>query len=225
MVTTALEKIDLNGLIDHTYLKANCTPEDVEVLCQEALTHRFYSICIPPFYVFQARSYLGVNSAVKICTVIGYPMGYNTTAAKVEEIKRAVMDGVDELDVVLNTSAIKSGDWNYVANDIESVTMMCHLRGRKVKAVFEASELELEELRKVCELCKKAGVDYIKPSIGFQNLSSTPEQIVYIRSIIGPSIKIKAEGRYKTKLEAKKVIDAGANRIGTTAGVRLVGSV
>ena len=120
MVTTALPNIDLNGLIDHTYLKFNCTPEDVEVLCQEALTNRFHSICIPPFFVFQARNYLGINSAVKICTVIGYPLGYNTTAAKVEEIKRGAMDGVDEFDVVANMSAIKAGDWNYVQNDIES---------------------------------------------------------------------------------------------------------
>jgi len=225
MVTTALEKIDLNGLIDHTYLKANCTPEDIEVLCQEALSHRFYSICVPPYFVFQARSYLGVNSAVKICTVIGYPMGYNTTAAKVEEIKRAVMDGVDEVDVIANMSAIKAGDWNYVRNDIESVTVMTHLRSRKIKLVFEINELELEEVQKICDICKEKGVDYIKLSTGFLNDTNTLEQVELIRSIISPSIKLKVEGRYKTKMEAKQIVDAGANRIGTTSGIRLISSV
>lgn len=225
MVTTALPNIDLNGLIDHTYLKATCTPEDVEVLCQEALTHRFHSICIPPFFVFQARNFLGVNSAVKICTVIGYPIGYNTTAAKVEEIKRGVMDGADEFDVIANMSAIKAGDWNYVKNDIESVTMMCRLKGRKIKLVFESSELEAAELKKVVEICEHSGVDYIKPSTGFSNETNTPEQVQYLRRIIGPSVKLKVEGKYKTKLEARKIIDAGANRIGTTTGIRLINSV
>lgn len=225
MVTTALEKIDLNGLIDHTYLKANCTSEDVEVLCQEALSHRFYSICIPPYFVSQARNYLGVNSAVKICTVVGYPMGYNTTAAKVEEIKRAIMDGVDEVDVVANMTAIKAGDWSYVQNDIESVMVMTHLRSRKIKLAFEINELELEEIQKICEICKDKSVDYIKLSTGYLKDTNTAEQVTLVRSIIGPSIKIKTEGRYKTKMEAKQVIDAGANRIGTTSGIRLISSV
>ena len=128
-VRTALDTVNLNGSIEHTYLKASCTPEDIDVLCQEAMTHQFYSVCIPPYFVFQARSILGSNSAIKICTVIGYPLGYNATGAKVEEIKRAIMDGVDELDVVVNISSIKAGDWNFVKNDIESTTMMAHLKG------------------------------------------------------------------------------------------------
>ena len=225
MVRTAIESLDLNGLIDHTYLSPNCSPEDIEVLCQEALQHQFYSICIPPYFVFQARKILGANSAIKIGTVVGYPMGYNATAAKVEEIKKAAMDGVDELDVIANMSAIKAGDWNFVKNDIESVTMMVHLKGKKITLSFETNELEVEELKRLCEICQLIGVDYIKPNTGFSKLSSTPEQIQYIRSIIGPSIKIKAEGRFKTKLEAKKIINAGANRIGTTTGIRLIGSV
>jgi len=225
MVTTALPNIDLNGLIDHTYLKFNCTPEDVEVLCQEALTNRFHSICIPPFFVFQARNYLGVNSAVKICTVVGYPLGYNTTAAKVEEIKRGAMDGADEFDVIANMSAIKAGDWNYVQNDIESVTMMCHLRTKKIVLAFESSELEAAEVKKLVEICEKSGVDYIKPSTGYIGGTSSIEQVSFLRRIIGPSVKLKVEGKYKTKLEARQVIDAGANRIGTTTGIRLINSV
>jgi len=225
MVTTALPNIDLNGLIDHTYLKVNCTSEDVEVLCQEALTHRFYAICIPPFFVFQARNYLGVNSAVKICTVVGYPLGYNTTAAKVEEIKRGAMDGADEFDVIVNMSAIKAGDWNYVQNDIESVTTMSHLKSKKVKIVFESSLLEAAELKRLVEICEKSGVDYVKPSTGFFTETNTPEQVQYLRRIMGPSIKLKVEGKYKTKLEARQIIDAGANRIGTTTSIRLINSV
>ena len=225
MVRTALDTVNLNGSIEHTYLKASCTPEDIDVLCQEAMTHQFYSVCIPPYFVFQARSILGSNSAVKICTVVGYPLGYNSTGAKVEEIKRAIMDGVDELDVVVNISAIKAGDWNFVKNDIESTTMMAHLKGKKIKVVFESSELEADELKKLCEICKIVGVNYIVPGTGFSQLSSTPEQIEYIRSIVDPSIKIKAEGRFKTKLEAKQIISAGANKLGTTTGIRLMSSV
>ena len=219
MTTSA--NIDLNGLIDHTYLKANCTPEDVEVLCEEALKHRFHSICIPPFFVFQARNLLGVNSAVKICTVIGYPLGYNTTAAKVEEIKRAAMDGADELDVVVNLSAIKAGDWNYVQNDIESVTTMCHLKGKKVKIVFESNQLEAIELKRIVAICEKNKVDYIKSTTGYANETTTLEQIHYLRRIIGPSIKLKVEGRYKNKEELRRLVNAGVNRIGKTTGIRM----
>lgn len=222
-MVTASTNIDLNGLIDHTYLKANCTPEDIEVLCQEALKYRFHSICIPPFFVFQARNLLGANSAVKICTVIGYPMGYSTTASKVEEIKRAALDGADEMDVVVNLSAIKAGDWNYVQNDIESVTTMCHLRSKKIKLVFEFSELDVTELKRIVEICEKNKVDYIKASTGFTNQTTNLEQIQYLRRIISPSVKVKIEGKFKSIAEINQLIAAGANRIGTTTGVRLMG--
>jgi len=221
-MVTASTNIDINGLIDHTYLKATCTPEDIEVLCQEALRYRFHSICIPPYFVFQARNILGPNSAVKICTVVGYPMGYSTVAAKVEEIKRAALDGADELDVVINLAAIKAGDWNYIKNDIESTTTMCHLKGRKIKIVFESSELDAGEVKKLVEICEKHRVDYIKASIGLINQTTTLEQIQYLRRIIGPSIKLKVEGKFKTKEEIGLLVAAGVNRIGTTSSIRLI---
>ena len=137
-------------------------------LCNEALRYGFKSVCIPPYYIFQAKRILD-DSRVKICSVIGFPMGYSTTGAKVEEIKRACNDGADELDVVINIAAVKNHDWNTVRNDIESTTMISHLRGKKMKLIIEMGLLEEDEIIKVCEIATKLGVNFIKTSTGFNN--------------------------------------------------------
>lgn len=221
MVSPTSTQVDIATIIDHTYLKADCSTADVKVLCSEALQHSFKSVCIPPYYVFQAKKLLG-ESSVKICSVIGFPMGYSTTGAKVEEIKRACNDGVDELDVVVNIAAIKNNDWNAVSNDIESTTMISHLRGKKVKLIIEMGLLEEEEIVKVCELAIKSGVDFVKTSTGFNNTITTPEDISYLKSILPPSIKVKASGGIRTKADALAMVKAGADRIGTSSGVRIV---
>ena len=136
MTSPITPQINLAYIIDHTYLKPDCSAADVKVLCKEALQYGFYSVCIPPYYIFHAKKLLG-DSNIKICTVIGFPMGYSTTGSKVEEIKRASNDGADELDVVVNIAAIKNNDWNTVRNDIESSTMISHLKGKKIKLIIE----------------------------------------------------------------------------------------
>ena len=214
-------QVDITTIIDHTYLRADCSTADVKVLCSEAIQHGFKSVCIPPYYIFQAKKILGV-SQVKICSVIGFPMGYSTTGAKVEEIKRACNDGADELDVVVNIAAIKNNDWNTVRNDIESTTMISHLRGKKMKLIIEMGLLEEAEIIKVCEFAACSGVDFVKTSTGFNDTLTTPEDIKYLRSILPANIKIKASGGIRTKEDVSLMVEAGADRIGTSSGVRIV---
>ena len=214
-------QVDITTIIDHTYLRADCSTADVKVLCSEAIQHGFKSVCIPPYYIFQAKKILGV-SQVKICSVIGFPMGYSTTGAKVEEIKRACNDGADELDVVVNIAAIKNNDWNTVRNDIESTTMISHLRGKKMKLIIEMGLLEEAEIIKVCEFAARSGVDFVKTSTGFNDTLTTPEDIKYLRSILPANIKIKASGGIRTKEDVSLMVEAGADRIGTSSGVRIV---
>lgn len=221
MISRISTQVDISTLIDHTYLRADCSAADVKVLCKEALEYGFQSVCIPPYYIFQAKKILG-DSRVKICSVVGFPMGYCTTGAKVEEIKRACNDGADELDVVVNVAAIKNNDWNTVRNDIESTTMISHLKGKKIKLIIEMGLLEEEEIVKVCELASASGVDYIKTSTGVNSTLTTPEDIYYLKSILPRTIKVKASGGIRTKSDALAMIKAGADRIGTSSGVRIV---
>ncbi len=214
-------KVDIATMIDHTYLRADCSTADIKVLCNEALQYGFKTVCIPPYYIFQAKKILG-DSRVKICSVIGFPMGYSTTGAKVEEIKRACNDGVDELDVVINIAAVKNNDWNMVRNDIESTTMISHLRGKKMKLIIEMGLLEEDEILKICEIATKLGVDFIKTSTGFNNTITTPEDISFLKSILPPSVKVKASGGIRTKADASAMLQAGADRIGTSSGIRIV---
>ena len=214
-------KVDIATIIDHTYLRADCSTADIKVLCNEALRYGFKSVCIPPYYIFQAKRILD-DSRVKICSVIGFPMGYSTTGAKVEEIKRACNDGADELDVVINIAAVKNHDWNTVRNDIESTTMISHLRGKKMKLIIEMGLLEEDEIIKVCEIATKLGVNFIKTSTGFNNTITTPEDISFLKSILPRSVKVKASGGIRTKTEALAMLQAGADRIGTSSGIRII---
>ncbi|MEM6318324.1 MAG: deoxyribose-phosphate aldolase [Bacteroidota bacterium] len=223
MLSTNSIHVNLARIIDHTFLRADCTFADVKVLCMEALQHQFCSVCIPPYYLFEAKKMLG-NTDVKLCTVIGFPMGYSTTGAKVEEIKRACNDGADELDVVVNIAAIKSGDWNTVKNDIESTTMISHLRGRKIKLIIEMGLLEEKEVVKVCDLAVKSGVDFVKTSTGFNGSPITPEDITYLKAFLPKTVLVKASGGIRSKMDAVAMVKAGADRIGTSSGVKIVGN-
>lgn len=151
-------------------------------------------------------------------------MGYSTTGAKVEEIKRACNDGADELDVVVNIAAIKSGDWNTVKNDIESTTMISHLRGRKIKLIIEMGLLEEKEVVKVCDLAVKSGVDFVKTSTGFNGSPITPEDITYLKAFLPKTVLVKASGGIRSKMDAVAMVKAGADRIGTSSGVKIVGN-
>ncbi len=218
---TTQKFMSLANVIDHTILKPDCTLADIEKVCKEALNHHFKAVCIPPFYVKEAKQVLE-NSAVKVSTVIGFPSGYSSTPAKVEEIKRALDDGADEFDVVINICAVKNGNWNFVQNDIESMTRAVHLKGRVIKIILETGLLTKEEIEKVCSICINSGVNFVKTSTGFNGPGASEEVVSFLRSILPPTIKIKASGGIRTKEAAAAMIRAGAERIGTSAGPELL---
>ncbi len=212
--------MNLAPLIDHTLLKPDATPQAIDQLCQEAITHGFFAVCVPPFYVPRAARLLAEND-VQVATVIGFPLGYAATAAKVEEIKRAIDDGADELDVVINICAVKSANWSYVRNDIDSMTRAVHLKGRRIKVILETNLLTEAEIQQVCDICAASGVNFVKTSTGF-NGGATVEMVTFLRNHLPNTIAIKASSGIRTPEMAEKLIEAGAKRLGTSSGVQLV---
>lgn len=212
--------MSLAKYIDHTLLQPDCRRADIIQLCKEAIDHQFCAVCIPPYFVKLASEELE-KSPVKVATVIGFPLGYSTTSAKVEEIKRALIDGVDELDVVINLAAVKSGDWSLVETDIDSATRMVHMKGKIIKLIIEASLLNDEELLKLCEICTKIGVNFVKTSTGYFG-GATPEVVKTLRENLPNSIKIKASGGIRSKSDAITLIEQGADRLGSSAGIKIV---
>ena len=211
--------MDLASYIDHTVLIPDCTKDDITRVCNEALEHGFFAVCIPPYYVRLAAKLLE-DTPVKIAAVVGFPMGYSAIPAKVEEIKRAIDEGADEIDIVVNIAAIKNGDWAHVRNDIDGVTMAVHLKGKKIKMIFEVALLEEIEILKLCNICKEVGVDFVKTSTGYQD-GATVEVVKLLRNNLPKTIKLKASGGIRTAEDARKMIGAGADRIGTSSGVAI----
>lgn len=207
--------------IDHTILNADCRPEDIERICAEARTHQFKAVCIPPYYVRKATQELK-GSTTKVATVVGFPMGYSPTASKVEEIKRAIDEGVDEVDVVVNLCAIKEKNWSFVQNDINSMTTAVHLKGKRIKVILETALLDKEEILKLCDICNQTKPDFVKTSTGKNGGGATLEVVQLLREQLDPVIQLKASGGIRTKEDARAFIAAGANRLGTSSGVALI---
>ncbi len=213
--------MNLARTIDHTLLKPGITNEDVKVKCLEAKENGFAAVCIPPYFVNEAAALLE-DSGVKVATVIGFPMGYSAVSSKVEEIKKAVNDGADELDAVVNICAVKSGNWNYLRNEIESLTTACHMKGKILKLIIETGMLTEAEIRQICEISVTADVDYIKTSTGMNGPGASVEVVSLLREILPKNVKIKASGGIRDKAFAEQLIQAGADRIGTSSGVQII---
>jgi len=209
------------SVIDHTILKPDCSIDDIKQLCAEAIAHQFAAVCVPPYFIKDAARLLDGEN-VMVSTVIGFPFGYTATVAKVEEIKRAINDDIDELDVVINIAAVKSGHWNHVKSDIDSITMAAHLKGKIIKVIFETALLTKEEIKKLCTICNEKGVDFVKTSTGFNGVGATEEMILFLKENLSPKIKIKASGGIKNKEQAEALIKAGADRLGTSSGLSLI---
>ncbi|MFK8007525.1 MAG: deoxyribose-phosphate aldolase [Saprospiraceae bacterium] len=207
--------------IDHTTLKIDTKKTDIKKLCNEAEANNLYAVCVPPYFV-QSASMLLKNSDVKIATVIGFPLGYSATPSKAAEIHKAIDDGADELDVVINVSAVKSGDWNYVQNDIKTVALATQMKGKIIKVILETGLLNKKETKKLCEICADAGVNYVKTSTGFNGDGATEEVIEFLRANLPSSIKIKASGGIKSVKKALKMIEAGADRLGTSSSMKII---
>lgn len=212
---------ELARLIDHTMLKPEATPAEIEQLCEEALRYRFASVCVNPAYVPLAVAKLA-GTEVAVCTVVGFPLGATTTAAKVCEAEQALDDGATELDMVLFIGALKVGDRERVEDDIAAVATVCHDGGGLLKVIIETALLSDEEKVLACELAQDADADFVKTSTGFAASGARLEDVRLMRETVGPEIGVKAAGGIHSYEEAMAMIEAGANRIGASAGVRIV---
>lgn len=213
---------DLSTYIDHTVLKPTTSVTDIIRLCEEAATHKFAAVCVPPCYVGLAANQLR-GTGTNVATVIGFPLGSSTTAVKVAETKDAVENKADEIDMVINVGAIKSGMWDAVTADIRAVVEAAG--DAKVKVIIETSQLTDDEKVRATECTIEAGADFVKTSTGFIGGGATVEDVMLLRRTIeekGSSCRIKASGGIRTKADALAMIEAGADRIGTSAGVAIV---
>jgi deoxyribose-phosphate aldolase len=213
--------MEMNQYIDHTLLKPEATLAQVEKLCQEARENKFFSVCINSYYVKKAAALLA-GSGVKVCTVVGFPLGASTMETKRFEAMKAIADGASEIDMVMNISAAKSGDWQYVLDDMSSLAQVCHAQGKLLKVILETALLSEEEKKKACELAVKAGVDFVKTSTGFSTAGATEADVKLMRSIVGKDMGVKASGGIRDATTAKIMIQSGATRLGTSASVEIV---
>ncbi len=208
------------ALIDHTLLKPTATQAQIEVLCQEAMKYDFASVCINPSHVKLAAQQLR-QSAVKTCTVIGFPLGATTTAAKVFETKEAVELGAEEVDMVINIGALKAGNDALVEQDIAAVVKAAHQGGVLCKVIIETCFLSDEEKVRACKLAQKAGADFVKTSTGFGGGGATVEDVALMRQTVGPEMGVKASGGVRNFADAKAMVAAGATRLGVSAGIKI----
>ena len=206
---------------EHALLRPEMTVDDVKQLCEDAKNAQFTSVCVPPYYVSDAVAALA-GSDLFVTTVIGFPFGYSPTVAKVEEIKRAIDEGAKEFDVMINLSAVKSARWSFVKADMDRMLTACHLKSRKIKFTFETSSLTNEEIQKLCEICNEIEPNFVNTSTGFNGSGATTEIMAMLRSLLKPSIKLKASGGIRTTESAKALINAGADRIGTSSSMNIV---
>ncbi len=212
--------MNINKLIDHTALKPNTNKESILKLIAEAKTYDFASVCVNPCWVALAHQELK-NTDVKVCTVIGFPLGANTTEVKVFEAKDAIEKGAQEIDMVINIAMLKDKEYDYVENEIHQIVEAAKDKAI-VKVIIETCLLTDEEKIKACELSQKAGADFVKTSTGFSTGGATVHDIALMRKTVRTDMGVKASGGVHTHEEALAMIEAGANRIGASAGVKLL---
>lgn len=212
--------MELNRMIDHTILKADATEEDILRVIEEAKKYHFYSVCINPTWVALAAEKLQ-SEPVAVCTVIGFPLGANTSEVKAYETTDAINNGADEVDMVINIGALKSGQFKKVQQDIEAVVKAAKDKAL-VKVIIETALLTNEEIVKACELAKAAGADFVKTSTGFSTGGAKVEDVRLMRETVGPNMGVKASGGIHTEAEAMAMVEAGATRLGTSASIAIV---
>ena len=211
--------MNYNKMIDHTVLKADTPLETVKRICDEAMEYGFASVCINPCHVAYCADYLK-DSDVNVCTVIGFPLGANTSAVKAFETKDAIANGADEIDMVMNIGALKDKNYDLVRDDVKAVVEAAN--GTLVKVILETCLLTEDEIKKACELCVEAKADYVKTSTGFSTRGATMEDVRIMKEAVHGKAKVKAAGGVRTPEDMVKIVAAGADRIGTSAGCSLV---
>lgn len=208
-------------LVDHTLLKADATEQDIELLCYEAKLYGFFSVCVNSVYVPLAVQVLA-DTSVQVCTVVGFPLGANLPQVKAYEAHEALQAGAHEIDMVLHVGALKRRDLVAVFDDISTVANVCHLAGeRTCKVILETSLLTTEEIVIASQIAKRAGADFVKTSTGFGGGGATAEHVMLMRQVVGEGMGVKASGGVRSLADAQAMIAAGANRIGTSAGVAI----
>jgi len=215
------EDPDLASLIDHTLLKPDATADQIAQLCYEARKYHFASVCVNPTHVKLCAELLQ-GTEVKVCTVIGFPLGASAPEVKAFEAQTAIKDGATEIDMVLNIGALKAGDLTLAAQDIHEVVRVGHAAGAVVKVIIETSLLNDEEKVTACLLAKEAGADFVKTSTGFSGGGATVEDITLMRRVVGPEMGVKASGGVRDFEDAQSMVEAGATRLGASAGVKIV---
>lgn len=212
--------MDLSTYIEHTNLSPTLTIKDIDKLVEEAKQYKFLGVCVPPFWVRRAFREIG-DSGVKLVTVAGFPLGYNMTETKLDEIKRAIDNGADEIDVVWNITSFKTGiPWTKI--ELAKCSKLCHDHQKLLKVIIETAYLSDDEIVEACKLCADAGVDIVKTSTGFAPAGAKVEHIKLMRSVLPPEVGIKASGGIKTREQAIAMVEAGADRLGTSSGIAIV---
>ena len=213
--------MSLARFIDHTILKNTATARDVDKICKEAMEFSFAAVCIPPYFVQDAKK-LVEGSDVKLATVIGFPFGYHHYKTKLEEAGSAMEEGADELDVVMNLAAFKSNDLAYIETEVDQLSKLTAAAGKTLKIIIESGVLTAEEIIKCCELYQHFPVQFLKTSTGYAEKGASVEAVALMRSHLPPHIQIKASGGIRTAAFAHQLIDAGATRLGCSASIAIV---
>ena len=222
-----MNNLELAKMIDHTILKANATQSDIEKLCDEAKKYNFASVCVNPYWVPLASDLLK-NSTVKVCTVIGFPLGATSSESKASETEIAILQGADEVDMVINVGAMKNNQTDIVEKDIFSVVNSARQTGKAqnknitVKVILETCYLTKDEIKNACLCAKNAGADFVKTSTGFGTGGATVEDVKLMKETVGSSMEVKASGGIRDYETAIKMIEAGATRLGTSSGIAIV---
>ncbi len=214
--------MQLAPYIEHTNLSPTLTVHDIDRLVDEARQHHFVGVCVPPFWVKRAQREIG-SAPITLVTVAGFPLGYSMTETKLDEIKRAIDNGAQEIDVVWNISSFKTGyPWTKI--EIAKCAKLIHDHQRILKVILETAYLTTDEIVLACKLCADGGADFVKTSTGFANAGATVEHVRLMRASVPPTVGVKASGGIKTAEQAVALIDAGADRLGTSSGVNIVTS-
>lgn len=213
--------MNIASYIDHTILKPTTTIAEIEKLCGEAKQYKFAAVCVPPLFVKKAKE-LTQGTDVKVATVIGFPFGYSATEAKLAETVLAMVDGADELDVVINIAALKNNDWQYLAFELNNIMSVIRSKNKVIKIIVESGILTDDEIIKCCDLYGAAGVDFMKTSTGYAEKGASVHAVTLMRRHLADAVKIKASGGIRTYAFAKELIDAGADRLGCSASVVIV---
>lgn len=212
--------MDLARYIEHTNLSPTLTIRDIDQLVDEARQHRFLGVCVPPFWVKRAQREIGKDK-ILLVTVAGFPLGYNMTETKLDEIKRAIDNGADEVDVVWNVTSFKTGiPWTKI--EIAKCSKITHDHQKLLKVIIETAYLSDEEISEACKICADAGVDIVKTSTGFAPTGAKVEHVKLMRSVLPAEVGIKASGGIKTREQAIAMIEAGADRLGTSSGIKII---